>query len=300
MQTQDSVLVYGASGHQGRPILRELMAAGHRPVALTRTGDTVLPDGATRVVGDMNDLASLIGAQEGIPFTIVILPLVFDREIVERYMRNVIDAARAAGVRRLVFDTSVPVPDRPVGVAALDVKVAAAELLAESGLDAVTIRPTIYAGNLAAPWAAPGIVHDKLVAYPLAAHVACSWISWEDSARAVVASLGRADLSGRSIDIGGPEALNGGQIAEAFDHARGAGHRYAAIPVDAFEAGLAPAIGADAAKAIAELYRFLSGDGADMLRVGDDWQQLLDVRPRSMSEWIEGVPWPQLVEGAVK
>lgn len=300
MQTQDKVLVYGASGQQGCPILDELTAQGYRPVALTRTRDTSLPDGTTRVVGDMNDRESLIRAQEGIPLTIVILPLVFNRNLVAQYMRNIIDAALYSGVRRLVFDTSVPVPDKPVGVAALDVKVAAAELLANSGLDTVTIRPTIYAGNLAAPWTAPAIVRDKVIAYPLAADVACSWISWEDAARAVVAALRRTDLSGLSIDIGGPQALTGKELAEAFDHARGSGHRYAAVPADAFEAGLAPAIGADAARAIAELYGFLSGDGAEMLSVADDWQQLLGVSPRSMPDWIEDIPWRQLAGEAVK
>ncbi len=171
------VLVTGATGMQGRPIVDALLRQGFTVRALTRQEASDLPGGVEVARGDMDDAASLAAAFEGADRLVLMLPLVFDADQVRRYVGNVIEAARAAAVELVVFDTSVPVPDAPVGVAALDVKVEAAAMLAASGLPVVTVRPTIYADNLAVPWTAPGIVADRIIAYPLAADVRCAWIT---------------------------------------------------------------------------------------------------------------------------
>ncbi len=297
MKIDKRVLVYGATGLQGTPILKALIADGYHPVALTRGAGTCLPEGVERAKGDFLDGPSLCAAQEGIGLTVLLLPLVFDADAVAQYMQNVIVAAKTAGVRRLVFDTSAPVPRAPVGVAALDVKLLAMRMLAESGLDVVTVSPTIYAGNLAAPWSASGIVREKVIAYPLLPSIACSWITWEDAASAVVAVLGRMDLAGQSIKIGGPEALTGDLLAAAFDAERGPGHRYMSLPLDGFEAGLSNALGADAGREITALYRYLSVAGAPLLQVNPDWQDILGVKATPMSAWIGCMPWDTLATG---
>lgn len=258
---QTRILVTGATGMQGRPIVDALLARGFAVRALTRQSDPGLPEGVEIAHGDLDDAGALRDAFAGVDRLVLLLPLVFDGAQVRRYVSNAIEAARGAGVELIVFDTSAPVPDAPVGVAAVDVKVEAQALLAASGLPVVTVRPTIYADNLAAPWTAPGIAQDRTIAYPLAADVPCAWITWEDAAACVAAAATNPSLAGRTFDVGGPEALDGAGLAAAFSRARGGEHAYAAVPLDAFEAGLNGALGAPVGTEIAALYRWLSGAG---------------------------------------
>ncbi|MCL3880725.1 NmrA family NAD(P)-binding protein [Marivita sp. GX14005] len=293
-----TVLVTGATGMQGRPIVDALLAGGFAVRALTRKTAPGLPEGVEIAKGDMDDPANLGAAFDGVDRLVLMLPLVFDDDLVRRYVGNMIAAAQAASVELVVFDTSAPVPEARVGVAAVDVKVTAAEMLAASGLPVVTVRPTIYAGNLAAPWTAPGIVNDKTIAYPLAADVRCSWITWEDAARCVAAAVSDPSLAGQSFDIGGPDALDGAALAQAFRLARGPEHHYVAVPLDAFEAGLNGALGAPVGTEIAALYRWLSGQGAAHLNVTRGGRQngaeALGVSPVSMANWAAQVPWERI------
>ncbi len=295
------VLVTGATGMQGRPIVDALLRQGFTVRALTRQDAPGLPDGVEIALGDLDDAASLRSAFEGVDRVVLLLPLVFDADQIRRYVGNVIEAARAAAVDLIVFDTSVPVPDAPVGVAAVDVKVEAAAMLAASGLPVVTVRPTLYAGNLAAPWTAPGIVADRTIAYPIAANVACSWITWEDAAACVAAAAADPALAGQAFDVGGPEALDGAALAAAFTKARGGEHAYAAVPLDAFEQGLNGALGAPVGTEIAALYRWLSGEGADHLDVKREGRKNgatdLGVTPIAIADWVAHVPWEDIAKG---
>ena len=295
------VLVTGATGMQGRPIVNALLARGFQVRALTRQAEPGLPDSIEIAHGDLGDLPSLGRAFEGVERAVLLLPLVFDRATVEGYARNFATAAGEAGVKLVVFDTSAPVPSEPVGVAAVDVKVAAARVLAESGLPVATVRPTIYLGNLAAPWTAPGIVADGTIAYPLAAAVRCSWITWEDAAACVAAACADRSTAGETFDVGGPEALDGAGLADGFTKARGTEHRYAAVPLDAFEQGLNGALGEPVGTEIAALYRWLSNEGAahlDVTRGGrTNGAAALGVQPNDASDWAAHVPWKALVGG---
>jgi uncharacterized protein YbjT (DUF2867 family) len=293
-----TVVVAGATGMQGRPIVETLIAGGFGVRALTRQAAPNLSEGAIAMRGDLGDVASLRSAFGGADALVLLLPLIFDEAQVAGYARNVVEAARAAGLRRVVFDTSAPVPDAPVGVPAVAVKRAAEDVLRAADLDLTVIRPTIYMGNLAAPWTAPGIVADRTVAYPLAADLRCAWITWEDVAACVAAALGDDATIGRTYDVGGPEALDGAGVAAAFETARGAPHSYAAVPLDAFEAGLGQAIGPEAGREIAALYRWLNADGAEHLSAAANGTAALGVETAAMRDWVGHVPWEALAGDA--
>ncbi len=153
-------------------------------------------------------------------------------------------------------------------------------------------------GNLAAPWTAPGIVADRTVAYPLAAHVPCAWIAWEDAAACVAVALADDATIGGTFNVGGPEALDGAGVAAAFSTTRDAPHDYAAVPLDAFEAGLSQAIGPEAGREIAALYRWLNSGGADHLARSAGGAQALGVAAAPMRDWAANVPWDALVTSA--
>jgi uncharacterized protein YbjT (DUF2867 family) len=80
------VLVFGATGDQGHPLLRRLLAHGHEVVAASRQGDgfnwSVFP-GVTPAPADFNDVASLTKAATGCEAIVMHLPFTFDRSFAQ-------------------------------------------------------------------------------------------------------------------------------------------------------------------------------------------------------------------------
>lgn len=99
--------VSAASGRLGHAVLRELLAntASGNIVAIARTPEKVLVTGIEKRFGDYNSVESMIAALAGIDTLVMISAPVgnWDRVLMHR---NVIAAARRAGVRKIVF-TSV-------------------------------------------------------------------------------------------------------------------------------------------------------------------------------------------------
>ncbi len=60
-------------------------------------------------MGDLGDRASLEAAHRGVDQVVLHLPLQYDFALHDAYGRNAVDAARAAGVSMLVFNTSAHV-----------------------------------------------------------------------------------------------------------------------------------------------------------------------------------------------
>jgi nucleoside-diphosphate-sugar epimerase len=114
------VFVAGASGVIGRPLVRQLVAAGHEVTGTTRQeerAEEIRAAGATAVVCDVFDAAALEAAvKEAAPEVVVnqltSLPHRYDPRKASFYEatnrvrgeggHNLVEAARAAGVRRLL------------------------------------------------------------------------------------------------------------------------------------------------------------------------------------------------------
>ncbi|WP_246090572.1 NAD-dependent epimerase/dehydratase family protein [Nonomuraea deserti] len=103
------VFLAGATGVLGRHIVPRLLAAGHRVTALTR-GRRPVPDGAAAVRGDVLDARGLaLAVREAAPD--VLMHQLTDlsggdpaanADLRKLGTRNMVDAALAAGVRRIV------------------------------------------------------------------------------------------------------------------------------------------------------------------------------------------------------
>jgi uncharacterized protein YbjT (DUF2867 family) len=81
------------------------------------------------------------------------------------------------------------------------------------------LRPTVYLGNLLAPWSVEGL-RTGVLSYPAPAEAAMSWMSHQ-SLGDWVAAVARAGLRKTDIRIGGPQALDGAGLAAAFAKALG-------------------------------------------------------------------------------
>ena len=112
------VVVTGATGHIGNVLVRELLARGQVVRALVMPAEDLSPvEGlkAELVYGDVTHMPSLKAAFDGVDVVfhlagvVTIMPSMKSllEEVNVRGTRNVIDACRAAGVRRLIYTSSV-------------------------------------------------------------------------------------------------------------------------------------------------------------------------------------------------
>lgn len=139
----------------------------------------------------------------------------------------------------------------PIDVVAFDSKAAIKHIFIDSGLPVIGFEPATYLDNLSAPSA----VHDNQLRYPLPSAHRQPWISTEDQAALAVAALGRPDLAGKWFRIG--EKYTGAELAAGIGSGLDREIRYVPIDPNDFGRLLVPALGVDAATAIAEDYATL-------------------------------------------
>lgn len=166
-----------------------------------------------------------------------------------------VEAARARGIGRIVLNlggTPGPAEEHPFFA---DLH-AARDRVAASGVPFVVLQPTVYLDNLAAPNARAGLAAGT-IAYPAAAEAPVSWLSHRTLGAWVAAVAGGA-ADGRTLAIGGPEALTGDDLARAIGSGVGKDLRYIAIAPADFAAALNAAMGAPAGDRLAAIYERLA------------------------------------------
>ena len=217
------VTVFSASGRQGLAQVRQLARAGFRARAVSRRPDPFLGEempNAEIVSADLDDEESLRAAMEGAEAAFYTHPLIQFVDPVAR-VRRLAEAAKAAGVKRVVMNTSLGTSDEPTGDLAYDSIKAQEDALADSGAPYTVVRPVLFMDNLLTNWALPSIVNDGAYVYPHRPDLAANWISLDDVARYMIAVLDRPDLLGKRIALGGPERLVPTQVAEILGEALG-------------------------------------------------------------------------------
>jgi len=252
------------------------------------------PTGVNIVRGDLADAERVGLACLGVDAVALTLPLNAGPEQILRYGRTVVDAALAADVKLLVFNTSGHV-SRQSGTALMEAKVELIDYMKASGLPSIVLKPTLYMSNVAAPWSAPAIMQRGVFAYPLPADFQTSWISWEDMAAYVVEAMRRPELAGASFDIGGPEALTGRQMADILSDSVGREVDYYPVPLADFAAGLTAMLGKEAADLVAANYAWVHRQRSTLFSVDlADTISMLPIKPTSFADWAKAQDWAAL------
>lgn len=243
-----TILVTGASGFVGSWFVPALVDAGHRVRALVRddeAGRRVLVRLApgqraqvTPVAGDVTDVMSLGPGMAGADLVIhlVAIPRDFSGgKDLERVnlggTRNVIDAMKRAGVRRVIHQGALGVTQDPhlhYGRS----KARAEAAVSTSGLDWTILKPSLLYGerdgffNVIAT-----LVRPPLLAVPIPARQRSRFQPlWAgDLARIVVEVVGSSDAVGRVYELGGPEQLTYREMVQAVITAMG--KRRVIVPV---------------------------------------------------------------------
>jgi len=231
------VLVLGASGDQGLPLLESLIAHDFAPTAGARRADALAntPFASVSVVhADIMDEESLVRAMDGQDALAMHLPFEFDRARAAGFGQRIGSAARRAGLGKIVFNTSCFVADHDLDLSAHDGRRDIERSIAESGADYVVVRPVVFMDNMIRVWSKPSIVNNSIFAYPAAPTLKINWIGLPDVAAYMTCALGRDELKAERVLVGGPETLVGAEVAERLSQAAGRTIRFQSLTPDEF------------------------------------------------------------------
>ncbi|QXQ07103.1 NmrA family NAD(P)-binding protein [Sphingosinicellaceae bacterium] len=219
-----TVAVIGASGRQGGAQVRQLVAAGFNVKALSRSADPFYgaekPENVEVVAADLYDEASLEAAFQGAEAVFHTHPLRArqDRAVL---VASVGRAAKAAGVKRVVWNTSSWIPDRPGDPYTYAGNTDGINALWRTGVGATVFGSVLFMDNMLTNWARPSIVDEGKFIYAHRPDLEANWISLDDVAKIMIHSLDRPDMEGAWMNIGGPERLKPPQVAAALSEALG-------------------------------------------------------------------------------
>jgi uncharacterized protein YbjT (DUF2867 family) len=232
-----TILVTGATGHQGGAVLRHLRDGGFPCRALTRDPDkpaarALIGHGVEVVRGDMDDPASLTRALDGV---YGVYGVQSHEEGIEAEVRqgfNLIDAAKRSRITHIVY-SSVAAADRSTGVPHFDSKFKIEQHLRGTGMHFTIVRPVFFMEN----WLGmrPAIDSGTL-ALPLDPETRLQLIAVDDIGGIVAMAFEHpGKWQDRSFDVAGDEqSMNA--LGQSFTRAGAREVSYRQVPWDEFEA----------------------------------------------------------------
>ena len=296
------VFVLGASADQGVPLVAALERSGFAVSAGVRRSDALegtpvqhLP----AVAADITDSASLTRAFTGHDALAMHLPFEFDRDRAAAFGRNIAAAAAAAGLQKIVFNTSCFVADHDLELSAHDGRRDIERALAVTGIPCVFIEPVVFMDNIIRAWAKPSIVNRGVFAYSASPALRISWVCLDDVAECMAAALATNAADGRHIPVGGAEALVGDEVAERLTEAAGKPIWFESISPDEFAARMSELVTGSRAvephsiyDGMAKFYRFYNQQPMSPLVVDPaENRRLLGIEPTPMREWLSRHDW---------
>lgn len=258
------ILVIGATGALGRPVVKGLLARGVQVRALNRHPEQaadLVQAGAEVVAGDLTDRASIEVACAGVQRVLAAAHSIMGRgrwrsEAVDDVgHRALIDVARQAGVQRLVYTSGMGgTADHPVDF--FRTKHRIEQLVRSSGIENVVLRPSafmehhvhLFNGKAVldkgkAQLIGPGTKKRNFVAATDVAHFALRALLDDPPPFAV-------------LDIGGPDHLSNAEVAELYAREAGIAPRIGHLPVAA--ARLIAALASPFHPGLARIMRLMS------------------------------------------
>jgi uncharacterized protein YbjT (DUF2867 family) len=249
-----SLLFIGASGLIGSLVTPALMKAGFSVSTAGRRGLSV--GDAPGIAVDLRDSTSLARAMQGVATVALVLPDVPDMEAIGL---NAVNAAKAAGVRRLLWFSSFGAkPDNQARFSRRHPVIDQA--VRSSGIPYTILRPSFLMQNFTSFYG--DIIRTTGMIFLPLGDARVSHVDLRDLADAAAAALTDDRHINKTYDLSGPEALHTGEVAEQIGSATGRTIRYQPISVAEMEAGLRDA-GMDAwfAEGLAELYGWIRDSG---------------------------------------
>jgi uncharacterized protein YbjT (DUF2867 family) len=211
----NAILITGATGNVGRPLVAQLAAAGVEVRAVTRQPDTArFPDGVKAVRT----------AAEGLPGATAVF---LNSRALGDELEPLVQQARRDRVRRLVALSAINADDdfsRQPSRFRGDRNKEVEQLAVDSGLEWVSLRPTVFITNFFGMWA-PQLQAGDVVNGPYATASTAPIVDGDISAVAAKALL-TDELVGQKIPLTGPQAFTNTEMVKVIGTVLGRPLRY--------------------------------------------------------------------------
>jgi len=233
MISDNPILVTGATGNTGRPLVEALVRAGAPVRAMVRdqASQSKLPDGVQVAVADFEEPASLAAALDGVRQAYLVTP---SSEQAEAQQKRFADLAAAAGVRHLVVLSQLAAAeDSPVRF--LRYHAVVERHVRDLGIGYTFLRPNLFFQGLLAlakPIAAEGRFFAPIGDAPVSA------VDVRDIADVAAATLTQAGHEGATYTLTGPAAVTHAEMATALGAALGREITFTDVPPEAFAESL--------------------------------------------------------------
>ncbi len=270
-----TIVITGATGNVGRPLVAELAAAGARVRAVTRTPKTArFPDGV-EVVESASD--ALAGA------SVVFL----NSRALGGDLADVVEQSVRAGVTKLVALSAINADDdfsRQPSRFRGDRNKEVESLAIDSGLAWVSLRPSVFATNFSGMWSAQ-IRAGDVVGGPYA-HASSAPIVESDIAAVAARALLTDELVGQQIPLTGPQSLTNAELVEVIGAVLDRPLRYQEAPPDVVRDRF---IGLGFPAAFADAYVAMLAETLDKpALVTSEVEQIVGRPPMTFADWVSG------------
>lgn len=240
-------LVIGATGILGTEICRALRTRDRRVRAMVRPSSdankvsALEATGVEIVHGDLREPDSISIACAGVVNVISTASALFSHgqgntiEAVDHLGQlALVDVARAAGVRRMVY---LSFPEHPLSFPLQDAKRAVEAAIRTSGVPCANLQPTM----MLEVWYSPSFGFDPVHAKGRIlgdGRNVMNWISVFDVREAVVAALNAPEPINATIRLGGPDAITQDALIRRFAQETGRVFECETVSLDEVEATL--------------------------------------------------------------
>jgi uncharacterized protein YbjT (DUF2867 family) len=267
-----TVLVTGATGQLGSAVAKACETAG-----LTVRKGVRKPVDPHSVMFDFNDPSGFDEALRGVDAAFVISPP-GDTEVVHK-LQPLFEAAKALGSIHILFNSAFGMenaPDSALG------KVEHA--LVESGLPYTILRPNFFMDNFTGSSFGESIRKQHAI-FIGAGEGKTSFVATEDVAAVTVKAI-EEGLTGRAINLTGPEALSYGEIAKLVGEAAGFEVQFHDLTPEQMEQAFF-GMGAPSSTVGYMMWLFGLVRAGQLAGVSNDIEDLLGRKPISFREYAQ-------------
>lgn len=278
------ILVMAATGQVGGATVRALLAQGVAPSELIagvrdrRKAQTLSDSGVAARQADYRDRDGMTTAFSGVDTVILIPSMTLPPERCVEY-GNALAAARAAGVKRVVFlSIQAATPQSRFSVAAFILFAECATRL--SGLEWTIARMSLYADPVI-EWA-PTLAQTGRLPYPVQ-QARIAYVTRADVARGLAAIARDPNLNGKILELTGPDSLSMPELAGELSRVTGAPIHFVPVSDDEYrEICRQDHVPEEVTEILVTMYH--AAEAQEFANVSSDIETLTGTRPESISQ----------------
>jgi uncharacterized protein YbjT (DUF2867 family) len=216
----NKIAVIGATGMLGKPVTRALAQNGFKITALVRDRlKANLPEGVNKLDGDVANIKSLerlLTGQDALYLNLSIKHHEKEKDFhtESEGLKNILAVARTKNLKRIVYLSSIVMRYQGMNGFhwwAFDIKQQAVQMIKESGIPYTIFYPSNFMDNFHTTYRNG----NRILLSGNSAHKMW-WVSAEDYAKQVVASLKTTAAENKDYVVQGPEAFTADEAAEIF------------------------------------------------------------------------------------